>query len=446
MTQDFYRAFEDRHRGTRETIKARQQVYLPFVLPVAREYPRAAALDLGCGRGEWLELLADQGIAAEGVDLDEGMLAACRERGLNVSTADAVAHLRTLPADSRSIVTGFHIAEHLPFPVLESLVREALRVLVPGGLLILETPNPENIVVGTAGFFMDPTHERPLPPQLLAFLPEFLGFSRVKTVRLQEPPSLHGSETLSLLDVLGGSSPDYAVVARKQPAGHADAGTEQALDAAFDRSYGLSLNTVAERYEQQWQARLAAAAATARSAEDIAIAMRAAISGVDTKAAETERMLHEMRLLSAALQAQLKQSALELNRVTGQLTAVYGSRSWRVTVPLRMVTAQMVALREQGPRERARRILARLGGIARRRAVRGLGALGLQGLATRLAGTPVPAANDSVLPPGRSGVSPHAARVLSGSAQKVLAQLDRNRSDIAAVPPQEESDRNAHSR
>ena len=62
MTQDFYRAFEDRHRGARETIKARQQVYLPFVTPVAREYPRAAALDLGCGRGEWLELLADQGI------------------------------------------------------------------------------------------------------------------------------------------------------------------------------------------------------------------------------------------------------------------------------------------------------------------------------------------------------------------------------------------------
>ncbi|HET7400889.1 MAG TPA: class I SAM-dependent methyltransferase, partial [Usitatibacter sp.] len=212
---DFYRAFEDRFRGSREMIKARLRVYLPFVTPLAAEARPPTALDLGCGRGEWLEILAEAGVEARGIDLDEGMLAACREAGLAVETAEAISSLTALATESLDIVSGFHLAEHLPFADLQALVQQALRVLRPGGLLILETPNPENISVGATHFYLDPTHVRPLPPGLLAFLPAHYGFHRVKIVRLQEAPGMADNATPGLLNVLRDASGDFAVVAQK---------------------------------------------------------------------------------------------------------------------------------------------------------------------------------------------------------------------------------------
>jgi SAM-dependent methyltransferase len=211
----FYRAFEDKHRGSREQIKNRQRVYLPLVSPLAHVYPGVQTIDLGCGRGEWLELLGELGFDARGVDLNDGMLQECRDRGLHVATEDALTALQKLPDASQAVVSGFHFAEHIPFDILQQVVQEALRVLRPAGLLILETPNPENIVVGSANFYLDPTHNRPLPPLLLEFLPEYCGFHRVKLLRLQEPVNLTDTRRLTIHDVLSGVSPDYAVVAQK---------------------------------------------------------------------------------------------------------------------------------------------------------------------------------------------------------------------------------------
>jgi O-antigen chain-terminating methyltransferase len=82
MSDHFYRAFEDKHRGSRELIKERLKAYLPFILPLLQAYPQGQAIDLGCGRGEWLELLTEVGLRPIGIDLDDGMLAACRQLGL----------------------------------------------------------------------------------------------------------------------------------------------------------------------------------------------------------------------------------------------------------------------------------------------------------------------------------------------------------------------------
>ena len=246
MIDGVYRAFEDKHRGSRALIKERQRVYLPLIQPLVALYPDAAALDLGCGRGEWLELLVETGFKAQGIDLDDGMLAECRARGLSVQTQDALTALQSLPADSQAVVSGFHFAEHIPFDVLQQVVQEALRVLKPAGLLILETPNPENVVVGTANFYLDPSHNRPLPPLLMAFLPEYYGFERVKVLRLQEPVKLDQALRVSIHDVLGGVSPDYAIVAQKQ----ASSQILQRVSQAFNREYGVTLAMLSGRYEE----------------------------------------------------------------------------------------------------------------------------------------------------------------------------------------------------
>ncbi len=247
----FYKAFEDQHRGSRELIKSRLEVYLPFIKKVQEALPNTGALDLGCGRGEWLELLKDHQFTASGIDQDDGMLSACRSRGLNVQTGDAITHLKSLPNDSLSIVSGFHIAEHLSLDDLQTLIKEALRILKPAGLLILEAPNTENLVVGTSSFYLDPTHQRPLPSSLLRFLTGYFGFTRAKVLGVQESLALreeHGPT--SLFAVLSGVSPDYAVIAQKG----GDAAALASFDGVFAKEYGLTLEALANRYQERFDA------------------------------------------------------------------------------------------------------------------------------------------------------------------------------------------------
>ena len=247
MSDQFYRAFEEKFRGPRGLIQQRLEVYLPFVQPVCAAYPEALVLDLGCGRGEWLELLQKNSIAAMGVDLDTGMLAACQQINLKVQCQDALESLKQLQDGSASVVSAFHLVEHLPFDRVKDLVAECHRVLKPGGLLIMETPNPENFMVATHNFYLDPTHLRPIPPDLLAFVPEYLGYESVKILRLQETAGVKTHPNLSMLDVLTGASPDYAVVAQK--AGHT--ALKQSLQALFDQAFGISGYALLERQRLQ---------------------------------------------------------------------------------------------------------------------------------------------------------------------------------------------------
>lgn len=309
----FYRAFEDRHRGSRELILERLQVYLPFIRPLLQQPLTAPALDLGCGRGEWLELLGQQGFQAHGVDLDAGMLEACQALGMPVSQGNALSHLAAQDADSLSVVSGFHIAEHLAFEDLENLVVQAMRVLQPGGLLILETPNPENLVVGSSNFYLDPTHQRPLPPLLLAFLVQHHGFARVCTLRLQESPGLRTRSDIGLMDVLGGASPDYAIVAQKQAAPEVLAG----FDAAFNASYGLQTHELAQRYDSKLA--------------DLQQRFSAAQVQLDSMAALTARFEKKMQWAEG-----LKAENEALKR----------SGSWRLTAPLRGLVSALIGLKQ----------------------------------------------------------------------------------------------------
>jgi O-antigen chain-terminating methyltransferase len=180
----FYVALEDRLRGSRETILERLQVYLPLLRENALGDAKRPVLDLGCGRGEWLELLGKEGFIASGVDSNRVLASQCQTLGLRVTEADMLAYLRDLPDESQGVVTCFHVVEHLPMEAVLQMLAEALRVLQPGGLAIFETPNPRNVLVGSCNFYYDPTHRNPLPSPVLQFMLEARGFARVEVLNL----------------------------------------------------------------------------------------------------------------------------------------------------------------------------------------------------------------------------------------------------------------------
>ena len=386
MNSNFYRVFEDHHRGSRALIKSRLSAYLPFVEPLKDIHRDVNAVDLGCGRGEWLELMQEVGIDCRGVDLDEGMLLACRELGLPVETRDAISYLKSLTDDSLSVVSAFHLVEHLTFEQLQAVVAQAHRVLKPGGLLIMETPNPENIVVATRNFYLDPTHQRPIPPELLFFVAEFYGFARAKIVRLQESKELAQHTHLTLQDVLGGASPDYAVVTQKS----AVKVLLEQLDSPFSAEYGLSLESLTARYQDQASVRTEQAQTTALRAEQIAeraeakalqaqsasqqaehTAQLAKVESLQTQIAaqqtETKAQLAQsvaekaeniaqlaakaaQQAVDTAQQAEIKaqqsqtaalQAETQAQQARQLLQDVFNSRSWRVTAPLRWSAMQL---------------------------------------------------------------------------------------------------------
>jgi O-antigen chain-terminating methyltransferase len=213
----FYTAFEAAFRGGRDEIRQRLAVYLERLEPLRGT--GKPILDLGCGRGEWLELLGEAKVPAYGVDLNLVNVARGGEAGLDVRHEDALVHLRSLSEGSLAAVTAFHLIEHLPFETLAELVDEARRVLVAKGLLILETPNPENLQVATCTFRNDPTHRQPIPPAVARFLVENRGFGQVEILRLHPFPEADRLTERSELarrfnDFLYGPQ-DYAVIGCK---------------------------------------------------------------------------------------------------------------------------------------------------------------------------------------------------------------------------------------
>lgn len=171
----FYLAFEERYRGSFEAVtKLLSARYLTLVKERLR--PGAVALDLGCGRGEWIALLQGLGIEALGVDANPQAVALAKGRGGKAVCADAIGYLQKIPAGTIDHVASFHLIEHLDFDTLWLFFEQIKRVLKPGGLLLLETPNARNVLVSAGDFYRDMTHRNPIFPDTLALLLENFGF------------------------------------------------------------------------------------------------------------------------------------------------------------------------------------------------------------------------------------------------------------------------------
>lgn len=183
---DLYTQFEEAFRGSRAEILERQRPYLDYVWGLRGE--SASVLDIGSGRGEWLDLLRESGIECYGVDTNESFVRMNTERGLDVRLEDGLEHLRGVPDSTLGALTAFHVAEHLDLTALVDLIDQALRSLRPGGRIIFETPNPTNVAVGAGSFYLDPTHIKPLHPQLLEFLVGSRGFVDVEVRFLNPSP------------------------------------------------------------------------------------------------------------------------------------------------------------------------------------------------------------------------------------------------------------------
>jgi O-antigen chain-terminating methyltransferase len=215
LLDSLYYSLEDALRGTPEQIKEEVKVYLPVL---EKAGVNSDILDVGCGRGEWLQVLREAGIQARGIDTNRILVQQCKDVSLDVEEREALSYLRSLPDASLNVVTAFHFAEHLPLETLVQFLDEAGRVLKPGGLIILETPNPENLLVGSCNFYLDPTHKNPIPVPTMKLLLEARGFRCEDVLKLHAVEStkieVKDQLTSHLNHFLYGPM-NYAVVARK---------------------------------------------------------------------------------------------------------------------------------------------------------------------------------------------------------------------------------------
>jgi SAM-dependent methyltransferase len=218
-----YADFTDHFRGSTAEVSAKLEGYLP---DVHRLVGPGGVVDLGCGRGEWLTLLRAASVAARGVDANPAFVATGRARGLDMQLGDALGYLQALPPDSVDMVTAFHLIEHMDTEDLLALMEAAGRALRPGGCLLLETPNPTNLVMAACAFYNDPTHRSPLPPALTEYLLSTQGFGDVEVRPLHPKTSplapTRGEDACAQVQELVAQAffgpQDYAVLGYKLPA------------------------------------------------------------------------------------------------------------------------------------------------------------------------------------------------------------------------------------
>lgn len=217
-----YAGFENRFRGSEEDIRKQQAEYTSLFQKGGK------VLDLGCGRGEFLDLLRDRGVEGEGVDLNSAMIDACIDKGLDCRKGDILEQLSEAPDGSLGGVFSSQVVEHLPPAYLRKLIETAYAKLAPGGRIVLETVNPTSVFALVQIYFLDLSHEKPIHPLALKFLLESSGFTEVEVrystplgdERLRELPGADErtaalNHDIDKLNALLYAPPNYAVTGKK---------------------------------------------------------------------------------------------------------------------------------------------------------------------------------------------------------------------------------------
>ena len=212
VAPDFdYTRFAERFRGSEEYVREGQRFYLPYFAG------RRDVLDIGCGRGEFLDLMREAGVPARGIDLSQESVEQCRQKGHEAEAADLFVYLKALPEESLEGIFSAQVVEHLPPDRLPEMVRLAATRLRRDGVLVIETPNPECLAIFATHFYLDPTHTRPVPHALLAFYMEEYGLGQIEVQR--RSPAVETMPALAALPEAFRESffdgLDYAIIGRK---------------------------------------------------------------------------------------------------------------------------------------------------------------------------------------------------------------------------------------
>jgi len=295
--ENFYKSFEDKFRGSKEEIKEKLKIYLPIL----KNHKNKKIVDLGCGRGEFLELLKEEGFnKLVGVDINKEML---KESSIKYEIDDALNFLKKQKDKSIGAIASFHMIEHMEFEKVLEIIKEAFRVLEDDGILILETPNPESLKVISENFWLDFTHKKPIPMQLLQFSVEYIGF-KSKILRLN-----NNTIGNSIKDIIYSVSPDYAVI-----------GYKKALPVGDEYlKKGVTLDITLFAFEER-------------------------IKNIEKR---LEKM--DTKLQNEQLKSQIQQLNNQINQLNNQLAIaksqqehykrlyedVINSKSWKITKPLR---------------------------------------------------------------------------------------------------------------
>jgi O-antigen chain-terminating methyltransferase len=207
----------------------------------------------------------------------------------------------------------------------------------------METPNPENISVATSLFYLDPSHNHPIPSELLSFCAEFAGFDRVKTLRLQEPRDVLQKAQPTLLDVLSGVSPDYSIVAQK--AGNSSA--HEALTPAFEKSYGVTLDLLAARYDAGIGVGYSQLEKQLSRAEEWIARLESQRQRAESVAWQTQqdRLLSQQHIVH--LESKIREVSIALSIKEQQVQDIFASTSWKLTAPLRWLVGQVIAFKQR---------------------------------------------------------------------------------------------------
>ncbi|MGD1069645.1 MAG: class I SAM-dependent methyltransferase [Bryobacteraceae bacterium] len=206
-----YGRFAERFRGSEDYVRRHQEFYKPFF------EGRSNVLDIGCGRGEFLETMRDLGVPGRGIDLSEESVEQCRRKGLEAERADLFDYLAAQPDGEFDGIMSSQVVEHLAPERLPLMIRLCASKMRRGGLLVVETPNPECLAIFATHFYLDPTHTRPVPHQLMAFYLEEAGFAASGVHPLS--PAIESMPELAELPehfrekFFGGL--DYAIMGRK---------------------------------------------------------------------------------------------------------------------------------------------------------------------------------------------------------------------------------------
>ena len=214
MENNFYLDFENRFRGSRSSVLEKLACYDSLLQRISENSKEIRLLDIGCGRGEWLEKCSKYGFNCTGVEMNSAAAKVCQDIGLNIINKDVFEAFCSYPDSSFDVVSAFHFIEHIEHSKLIEFFEESKRLLSPSGVMILETPSIDNLIVSSRNFYLDPTHLTPINPDSITYIIESLGFNFSKYFYINSGP-LSSADNHNLTKVLNGIAQDIVIVSTK---------------------------------------------------------------------------------------------------------------------------------------------------------------------------------------------------------------------------------------